>query len=69
MAKPTAPPPSPPRRTLNISQAMEEARVCRRTIYNWINAGKLDYIRTAGGGVRIYADSLWRTAQGQRIGY
>jgi hypothetical protein len=25
--------------------------------------GKVQYVRTAGGSVRIYADSLWRAPQ------
>jgi len=34
--------------------------VSRRTIYNWMSAGKVQYVRTAGGAVRIFEDSLWR---------
>jgi excisionase family DNA binding protein len=34
--------------------------VSRRTIYNWISAGKVEYVRTAGGSIRIFADTLWR---------
>ena len=34
----------------------------RRTIYNWISAGKVEYVRTAGGSIRIFTDSLWRDA-------
>jgi len=34
--------------------------VSRRTIYNWIASGKVEYIRTAGGSVRIFVDTLWR---------
>ena len=34
--------------------------VSRRTIYNWIAGGKVQYVRTAGGSVRIFADTLWR---------
>jgi excisionase family DNA binding protein len=34
--------------------------VSRLTIYNWITAGKVEYVRTAGGSVRIFVDSLWR---------
>lgn len=49
-----------PRRTVSINKAAELAGVARRTIYNWINAGKVDCIRTAGGSVRIFEDSLWR---------
>lgn len=48
------------RQTLSIMQARELVGVSRRTIYNWITAGKVEYVRTAGGSIRIFADSLWR---------
>jgi excisionase family DNA binding protein len=48
------------RQTLSIMKACEVVGVSRRTIYNWIAAGKVEYIRTAGGSIRIFADSLWR---------
>ena len=35
--------------------------VSRRTIYNWMTAGKIEYVRTAGGPVRIYKNTLWRS--------
>jgi len=41
-------------------RACELVGVSRRTIYNWITAGKVEYVRTAGGSIRIFADSLWR---------
>ena len=50
------------RQTLSIMKACEVVGVSRRTIYNWISAGKVEYIRTAGGASRIFADSLWRDA-------
>lgn len=50
------------RQTLSIMKACEVVGVSRRTIYNWIAAGKVQYIRTAGGAIRIFADSLWRDA-------
>lgn len=53
------------RQTLSIMQACEVVGVSRRTIYNWIAAGKVQYVRTAGGSVRIFADSLWRDATRQ----
>lgn len=34
--------------------------VSRRTIYNWMASGKVQYVRTAGGSVRIFVDTLWR---------
>lgn len=49
------------RRLISIMHACEEAGVSRRTIYNWLAAGKLEHVRTAGGSVRIYADSLFRS--------
>ena len=43
-------------------KACEVVGVSRRTIYNWISAGKVEYVRTAGGSIRIFADTLWRDA-------
>jgi len=48
------------RTTVSISRACELVGVSRRTIYNWIADGKVQYVRTAGGSVRIFADTLWR---------
>jgi excisionase family DNA binding protein len=52
------------RQTLSIMKACEVVGVSRRTIYNWMAGGKVEYVRTAGGSVRIFADSLWRAPQG-----
>ena len=49
------------RQTLSIMKACEMVGVSRRTIYNWMAGGKIEYVRTAGGSVRIFADSLWRS--------
>ncbi len=46
-------------RPLSITQACEAAGVSRRTIYNWLKDGRLAYKRTAGGSIRIDADSLF----------
>jgi excisionase family DNA binding protein len=51
------------RRAISITQACESVGVSRRTIYNWMAAGKVQYVRTAGGAVRIFEDSLWRAPQ------
>lgn len=51
------------RRAISITQACESVGVSRRTIYNWMAAGKVEYVRTAGGAVRIFEDSLWRSPQ------
>jgi excisionase family DNA binding protein len=46
------------RRRVNTVQAAEMAGVSRRTIYNWMRAGRVEYVRTPTGAVRIYADTL-----------
>ncbi len=46
------------RPSLSINQAAAQARVSRRSIYNWIRAGKVQFFTTPGGAFRVYADSL-----------
>lgn len=48
------------RKAVSIMKACALVGVSRRTIYNWITAGKVEYVRTAGGSIRIFVDSLWR---------
>ena len=48
------------RKTISIMKACELVGVSRRTIYNWIAGNKVEYVRTAGGSVRIFVDTLWR---------
>lgn len=48
------------RPTVSIQEACRIVGVSRRTIYNWLDAGKVEYARTAGGSVRIFEDTLWR---------
>ncbi len=48
------------RKTISIMKACELVGVSRRTIYNWITTGKVEYVRTAGGSVRIFVETLWR---------
>jgi excisionase family DNA binding protein len=48
------------RKTISIMKACELVGVSRRTIYNWMGSGKVEYVRTAGGSVRIFTDTLWR---------
>jgi excisionase family DNA binding protein len=54
------------RKAISIMKACALVGVSRRTIYNWITAGKVEYVRTAGGSVRIFVDSLWRDPQGDQ---
>ncbi len=51
------------RKTISINKASALVGVSRGTIYNWIGSGKVDYVRTAGGSVRIFVDTLWRTSE------
>ncbi len=53
---------TPDRKTVSIMKACELVDVSRRTIYNWIASDKVEYVRTAGGSVRIFVDTLWRTS-------
>jgi excisionase family DNA binding protein len=53
------------RRTVSIVKASEIVGVSRRTIYNWMESGKIEYVRTAGGNVRIFSDTLWRAPDRQ----
>ena len=48
------------RRKVNTVKAAEMAGVSVRTIYNWMRVGKVEYLRTPTGKVRIFVDSLWR---------
>ncbi len=52
------------RQTVSIMKACEMVGVSRRTIYNWIAGGKVEYVRTAGGSIRIFVDTLWRQPDG-----
>lgn len=45
---------------VNLVQACAIAKVSRRTMYYWLQLGKVEYVRTAGGALRIYADTLLR---------
>lgn len=51
------------RKTISIMKACELVGVSRRTIYNWLSSGKVEYVRTAGGSVRIFVETLWRDPQ------
>ena len=50
------------RQTVSIVKACDLVDVSRRTLYYWMEAGKIDYIRTAGGSRRIYVDTLFQKA-------
>jgi excisionase family DNA binding protein len=54
------------RTTVSIPRACDLVGVSRRTIYNWIASEKVEYIRTAGGSIRIFTDTLWRDANAEQ---
>lgn len=49
------------RAVVDIMEAGRRAGVSRRCIYNWIAKNKVEYVRSAGGGICIFVDSLYRT--------
>lgn len=51
---------SNPTHTVNIEQARLLCGVSRRTIYYWIEKNQVEYVRTAGGQIRILTDSLFK---------
>jgi predicted site-specific integrase-resolvase len=51
---------------VSIKQAMAIVGVGRRTMYNWMDAGKVTFKLTAGGGRRILVSSLWQTTKPRR---
>lgn len=55
------------RETVSIMKACEIVGVSRRMIYNWIAANKVEYVRTAGGAIRIFVDTLFREPSGARV--
>lgn len=48
------------RQTCNVKRACQIAGVCRRTLYNWMKAGKVEYLVTAGHSRRVFIDTLLR---------
>ena len=52
------------RETVTIRKAGALVGVSRRTLYNWISSNKVEYVRTAGGSIRIFSDTLFRSADG-----
>lgn len=48
------------RKLLSVNEVQDMAGVSRRTVYNWMNAGLVDFILTPTGIRRIYADTVFR---------
>lgn len=45
---------------ITIKAACDLCQVSRRTMWSWIKANKVEYVKTAGGGIRILPASLFR---------
>jgi excisionase family DNA binding protein len=50
----------PPLVTIPI--AAKAVGVSRRTLYNWMNAGKIEFVYTASRQRRIVTETLWKAA-------
>ena len=50
------------RPVVDIDTACTLAGVCRRTMHNWVRNHKVEFVLTAGGRVRIFADTLFKKA-------
>lgn len=50
---------TPTRRALaNVAQIATIAGVHRNTIYNWVRDNKVEWLRTPGGHIRVYVDTV-----------
>lgn len=47
------------RAVISINECAYVAGVSRRTVYNWINEGKIQFVLTPSGTRRIFLDSIW----------
>ncbi len=53
-------PTDPMGRLVSIQEARMMMGVSRGTVYNWLRQHKVEYVRTAGGRIRIFAATLGR---------
>lgn len=51
-------------KVLTINEVCKQFGVSRRTVHAWIEHQKVTYVKTPGGGVRIFEDSLWKYTKG-----
>jgi excisionase family DNA binding protein len=55
------------RSMVSIEEAAALTGVSRRTIYNWLADGKIEAVRTAGGAIRVYEDTLFKAFDASEI--
>jgi len=46
------------RALVSVRQVCQVCAVSRRTVYNWMEAGKVEYVILPSGCRRVYADTL-----------
>lgn len=51
------------RQTVSVERAVVVSGVSRRTLYYWMLANKVEWLRTYGGSRRIFVDTLQRAAE------
>lgn len=52
---------------LSITEVTKKLGVSRRTVYNWIESGKVEILRVPSGCVRVVAESLLTDKAGKRL--
>lgn len=45
---------------MTIEEVAREARVVRRTVYYWMQNGKLEYVKLPSGRIRINRETVFR---------
>lgn len=58
--------PPPNAELWTIAQTCTRLSVCRRTVYHWLQRGKVDYVRTPSGPVRIISSSVFQQAHNSK---
>lgn len=53
---------------LTVAEACALARISRRTLYNWRDRNRFDYVRVSSGGMRIIRASLFAPVGPDRRG-
>lgn len=48
------------RQLVSVNEAAKAAGVHRRTIYEWMNEQRIEWVYTAGRARRVFVDSLFR---------
>ena len=58
IAEATEKPDFKPPRYLTVAQTARELQVCRETVYGWVRAGSITFLRLPGMSIRIPYDAI-----------